>query len=210
MIHETLKSGGSVTQAKRNYQELIVTLMTYKCSLGNVFLFHMDLLVVKTEIKFGEVLSTTQFIQEVINDMNGKFVFDGEFVEGMKIRTHAPSSFFIEYHDHRRRKGVGTRMDSICFKQFLNNFLNFILLGKGMMIRANIGRNIVWDERNGMIMDDTGRGNSLGSGKNIFVSGEYRFEVEMHSGCHNGVNGMELGDNVGMTLFFRAFLFDGN
>jgi hypothetical protein len=43
MIHETLESGGSITQAKGHYQELIVTLMSSKCSLGNVFLFHTDL-----------------------------------------------------------------------------------------------------------------------------------------------------------------------
>jgi hypothetical protein len=33
------------------------------------------------KIKFGEELGTTQFIQEVINDRNGKNVFDGEFIE---------------------------------------------------------------------------------------------------------------------------------
>jgi hypothetical protein len=37
------------------------------------------------EIKFSKVLSTAQFIQQIINDRNGKFVFDGEFVEGMKV-----------------------------------------------------------------------------------------------------------------------------
>ena len=46
MIHETLKSGGSITQDKGNDQELIVTLMSSKGSLGNVFLFHTDLVVV--------------------------------------------------------------------------------------------------------------------------------------------------------------------
>ena len=34
MIHETLKSGGSITQAKGHDQELIVTLMSSKGSLG--------------------------------------------------------------------------------------------------------------------------------------------------------------------------------
>jgi hypothetical protein len=63
MIHETLESGGRITWAKGHDQELIVTLMSSKFSLGNVFLFHMDLVVAKTEIKFGEVLSPTQFIQ---------------------------------------------------------------------------------------------------------------------------------------------------
>jgi hypothetical protein len=72
--------------------------------------------------------------------MNEKFVFDGGFFEGAKLWTPAPSSFFLEYHDHMRRIGYGTRMDNICFEKFLNNFLNFILLGKGMTIRVNIGR----------------------------------------------------------------------
>jgi hypothetical protein len=33
MIHETLKSGGSITHAKGHDQELIVTLMSSKCIL---------------------------------------------------------------------------------------------------------------------------------------------------------------------------------
>jgi hypothetical protein len=116
-----------------------------------------------------------------------------------------PSSFFLEYHDHKRRIGAGTRMDNTHFEQFLNNFLNFILLGKGMMIRVNIGRKISWYERNGMIMDAMGRGKSMGSGKNNLVSGEYRLEVGMHRGCLNGLNGMELGNNTRMTFFEDIF-----
>jgi hypothetical protein len=37
----------------------------------------------------------------------------------------------------------------------MNNFLNLIILGKGMMIRSNIGRKTARDERDGMIMDAT-------------------------------------------------------
>jgi hypothetical protein len=71
--------------------------------------------VARTYIKFGEVLSTTQFIQEVIDDRDMEFVFDCEFVEGAKIRTHASSTFFLEYHDHKGRIGFGTRIDNTCF-----------------------------------------------------------------------------------------------
>ena len=85
IIHETLESGGGITQEKWNYQELIVTLMSSKCSLGNVFLFHTYLVVAITNNKFSKVPSTTQFIQQIINDRNGKFVFDGEFVQGEKV-----------------------------------------------------------------------------------------------------------------------------
>jgi hypothetical protein len=59
MIHETLKSGGGITWAKGHDQELIMTLMSSKGSVVNVFFFHMYLVVAIIEIKFGKVLRTT-------------------------------------------------------------------------------------------------------------------------------------------------------
>jgi hypothetical protein len=85
MIHETLKSGGGITQEKGHDQELIVTLVSSKGNLGDFFLFHAYLVVARTKIKFCKVLSATQFIQKVITDRNGKFIFDCEFVEGPKM-----------------------------------------------------------------------------------------------------------------------------
>jgi hypothetical protein len=40
MIHEALEGGGGITQAKGHDQELIVTLMSSKGSLGDVTFFH--------------------------------------------------------------------------------------------------------------------------------------------------------------------------
>jgi hypothetical protein len=97
--------------------------------------------------------------------MNGKFVFDGEFFEGMKVTSHAPRAFFPKEHDHRRRVGAHTRMDNTWSEQFLNNFLNFIFLGKGITIGMNIGRKAIRDKGNGMIMNTMGRRKSMGSGK---------------------------------------------
>jgi hypothetical protein len=85
IIHETLESGGRITQTKGNDQELIVTLMSSKGILGNVFLFHVYLVVAKMKIKFSKLLRTTQFIQQVINERNWKFVFNGEFLQGAKV-----------------------------------------------------------------------------------------------------------------------------
>jgi hypothetical protein len=45
----------------------------------------MYLVLAKMDIEFSKVLSTSEFIQQVINDMNGNFLFDGEFVEGKKV-----------------------------------------------------------------------------------------------------------------------------
>jgi hypothetical protein len=128
MIHETLKSGGVIMQTKGHDQGLIVTLMSSKGHFGDVFLFHTYLVVSRIEIKFCKVLCTTQFIQKFINDRNEKFVFDCEFVEGMKIKTHAASTFFIEYHEYQRIIGPGSRMDNTGFWKFLNYFLNLIFL----------------------------------------------------------------------------------
>jgi hypothetical protein len=96
MIHEALEGGGGITQAKRHDQKLIVALMSSKESLGNVCLFHTYLVVARMKIKFSKELATTTFIQEVINDRNEKFVFNGKFVEGTEVRKHSPRSFFLQ------------------------------------------------------------------------------------------------------------------
>jgi hypothetical protein len=95
MIHEALEGGGGITQDKGHDQKLIVALMSSKGSLWSVCLFHMYLVVARTKIKFSKELGTTQFIQEVINDWNGKFIFNGKLVEGMKVRTHSLRTLFL-------------------------------------------------------------------------------------------------------------------
>jgi hypothetical protein len=203
MIHEDLESGGSITQTKGHDQNLIVALMSSKGSLRNVYLFHTDLVVARTKITFSKELGATQFIQEIINDMNGKFVFNGEFVEGAKIWTRAVRTFFL--HDHRRRVGACTRADNTYVKKLLNHFLNFIFLGKWVMIGTDIGRKASWDKGNGMIMNTTGRRESLGSGKNHLMFREDGLEVLRHKGCLSCFYGMELGNNARMTFSEQLF-----
>ena len=77
MVHEALEGGGGVTQTKGHDQKLIVALMSEKGYLGNFSLFHTYPVIAQAKIKFGKELGATQFIQEVINDRNGKFVFYG-------------------------------------------------------------------------------------------------------------------------------------
>jgi hypothetical protein len=110
----------------------------------------------------------------------------------VEIRTNAPRTLFLKDHDHRRRVGACTRMENTCSEKILNNFINFIFLGKGMMIGTNIGRKATRDKQNGMIMNTTGRRKSLGSGKNNLIFGEDGLEVLRHRGCLSGLNGMEL------------------
>jgi hypothetical protein len=205
MIHEALEGGGDITQAKGNDQELIVTLMSLKGSLGDVIFLHTYLVVARTKIKFREVLRTTQLIQEIINDRNGKLVLDGEFIEGTQVKTDVPSTFFIEYHDRRRRIRDGIGANNTRLEKLLHYFLNFILLGKGMMIRANIGRKTARNKGDEMIMNTTRRQKSLRSGKNSLMFGEDRLEVKMHKGCLNRLNGMELRNNTRLAFLEEIF-----
>jgi hypothetical protein len=128
MIHEALEGGGGITQAKGHDQKLIVALMSAKGHLGNVFLIHTYLVIARVKIKFSKELGATQFIQEVINDKNRKFVFNGQFVEGTEVRTHSPRAFFLQDHDYKRRVRARTTMDNTYIKEFLDHFLNFIFL----------------------------------------------------------------------------------
>jgi hypothetical protein len=180
MIHEALEGGGGITQAKGHDQNLIMSLMSSKGSLGSVFLFHTYLVVARTKIKFSKELGTTQFIQVAINDRNGKFVFNGKFVEGMEVGTHSPRTFLLQDHDHKRRVGSRTRADNACIKEFLDHFLNFIFLGKGVTIQTNIGRKASGYKGNGMIMNTMGRTESLGSGKDHFMFIKNGLEVLWH------------------------------
>jgi hypothetical protein len=205
MIHEALEGGGGITQAKGHDQKLIVALMSSKGSLGNVCLFHTYLVVARTKIQFSEELGATQFIQEVINDKNGEFVFDGKFVEGTEVRTHSPRTFFLQDHDHRRQVGARTRANNACIKEFLDHFLNFIFLGKGVMIQTDIGRKDFGYKGNGMIMNTMGRREALGSGKDQLMFRKDGLEVLRYRGCLCCLYGMELGDNTRMTLFEQLF-----
>jgi hypothetical protein len=115
MIHETLKSGGGITKRKGCDQELIVVVMSAKCSLWDLFLFHMYLMAVIMKVKFVEELIPTEFIEKVIYDGNGRFFLDDKFFEGMKIRTHAPNNFLLKDDDNRGRIGPGIGMDKTNF-----------------------------------------------------------------------------------------------
>jgi hypothetical protein len=165
MIHEALESGGIITQDKGHDQKLIVSLMSLKYSLRNVFLIHMYLVVARMKIKFSKELGSTQFIQEIINDKNGKFDFDGEFFEGVEVMTHALRAFFLD-HEHKRRIGASTRMDNACSEKFLNFFSQFHFYGKREDDRDEHWEEGYWGLGDGMIRKTIGRRKSLGSGKN--------------------------------------------
>jgi hypothetical protein len=83
----------------------------------------------------------------------------------------------IKDHDHSRRVRAHTTTYNTFIEQFLNYFLNFIFLGKGVTIGTNIGRKASWDKGNRMIMNTTRSKESLGTGKNHVMFREDGLEV---------------------------------
>jgi hypothetical protein len=140
-----------------------------------------------------------------MNVRNGKLVLDGELIKGMKLGTHAPSTLFIKYHDHGGKIVAGTGADNTNLEQFLHYFLNFILLGKWVVIRENIGRKNTRKKENGMIMNSTRRRKSLRSGKNGLMFGKDSLEVRMQRGCLNGLNIMEFSNDIRVAFIEDIF-----
>jgi hypothetical protein len=56
--------------------------------LRDVYLFHPNLVVAGMKVKFSEKISTMNFIEEIINYWNRKFVLDGHLIEGLEIGKH--------------------------------------------------------------------------------------------------------------------------
>ena len=96
-------------------------------------------------------------------------------------------------------------MDESDSKEFLDHFFNFILLGKGVAIWMYVGGKASWDKGNGMIIDTTGRGESLGSGEYCLMFRQEGLEVLGYGWDLCGLNGVELGYDTRMT-FFEQFL----
>jgi hypothetical protein len=54
LIHETLEGGWSIAKEKMHDQEFIMSLMSSESSLQNICLLHLDLLITRVEVYFGE------------------------------------------------------------------------------------------------------------------------------------------------------------
>jgi len=47
------------------------------------------------KVKFHEKLGSMKFIQEIINTMDGEFLFDGSLIESLKIKIHVSIMFLL-------------------------------------------------------------------------------------------------------------------
>jgi hypothetical protein len=73
----------------------------FEKQFGNINLLHTNLVIVRTEIKFGKYLSAFKLIQKIINYCTQELILDSYFVESMKFGTHVGACIFGNKHSNQ-------------------------------------------------------------------------------------------------------------
>lgn len=94
-IHEAMEGGRNIAKSKRHNQKIIVAFMGAKSHLRDVFLFHLDLMVSRAKIQFGEILGSMKLIQQIIYDWDRQLILDSKLIKCLKIRAHPLIVFFL-------------------------------------------------------------------------------------------------------------------
>jgi hypothetical protein len=65
---------------------------------------HAHLVIARTEIKLREVACALEFIEQLFDHRDGKFVLDCLLVEGAIINTKAPRAVMLLHQEHGSRE----------------------------------------------------------------------------------------------------------
>ena len=100
IIHQSLKCGKSVGEAKGHEKELKMPMVRSKCRF--LYIWHYTNLVIpESQVYLREKFGSMQFIQELINNLNWEFIFDCELVQGPIVHTHPPRPILFLNQDHQ-------------------------------------------------------------------------------------------------------------
>lgn len=94
-IHETLKRCRSICEAEWHNDELIESFMSAKSRLVSIRWVHADLVVPCPEVQFREEDSVVQLIEQLFDQWNGEFVFDGYVVKLPIVNAKPPRSVLL-------------------------------------------------------------------------------------------------------------------
>lgn len=89
MLKSAAKIGASVTQTKRKVYKLVYAVMSCPSALFLAFRGHEQLHVPRGQIKRRVVSMSSYFCEEVFNAGQRVVIWDGDSIEGSKIKTHA-------------------------------------------------------------------------------------------------------------------------
>ena len=79
-----------------------------ECSLGDILVPHLDLMVPRPQIDFGEEIQSPQLIHQLINPGDGVIFLHGLLVERPVIDAHSQCAILL-HQNNRRRKWASIR-----------------------------------------------------------------------------------------------------
>jgi len=62
VVHRRLKRRWCVAETKRHYFEFVMAVVSSKCRFGNIGAMHPYLVITLQQVKFGEILSTSELV----------------------------------------------------------------------------------------------------------------------------------------------------
>jgi hypothetical protein len=123
-----LEGSWRVGQPERHDEIFEMTTESAKCYLVNVLGPRPNLMVPRPKIQLGEDVCTMKFIKKVLNDRNGKLIFDSLRIEFAEINTEALGAIFLVDKYNWRCISTLTSSDEFLGQKLLYLFLGLTLL----------------------------------------------------------------------------------
>lgn len=140
LIDRGLKHRGSITQPKRHYTKLIMTMMGAKCCLANIEILHQNLMVPLQQIQVWKPLGTSQLIQYLIHHWNRNPAVYRKSIKGSIV--HTKSSWVVTFLDQQNRgqNEACARSDYATLQHGFHLQLDLLLLKMGILVWPYIYR----------------------------------------------------------------------
>jgi len=82
IVHHGLECRWTIAQSKKHNQQFEEPSVCSECSLPLIFFFHLDIVEPPLDIKLGEVLGSSEFIDEFRDEREWVFVLDHHCIQG--------------------------------------------------------------------------------------------------------------------------------
>ena len=86
-IHQCVKCGGRISEAKGHDKKLIVSIMCAESHFRDLILMKPNWVIPRMKIQLGEKMSTMNLIKKIINKRNGKLILDCDVINFSKVNA---------------------------------------------------------------------------------------------------------------------------
>ena len=95
VVHESLESAGSIAEAERHNESLVVAVSRLECGLVDVFFEDLDLVVSAFELDLGEEFGATKPVEEIVDSGKRVSILYGLLVERTIVVADAQCAILL-------------------------------------------------------------------------------------------------------------------